>query len=131
MDDFPRATASLNLEAIRTMSLECEYNSAALARCMGISARQLQRLFKRNLCCSPRTWLREERLQLAREMLLDTVSVKEVALTLSFPQASQFCRDFRSRFGYTPTEFKKFQSTGHSERFAVPPGASALERTAR
>jgi transcriptional regulator GlxA family with amidase domain len=122
MPDVSRARACIDLETIRAMSWECEYNSTALARCMGISARQLQRLFKRYLCCSPRTWLREERLQLAREMLLDSASVKEVALKLSFRQASQFCRDFRSRFGYTPTEHKKFQGTRYSEGFAVRQG---------
>lgn len=112
MAEVSRATTPLNLETIRTMSSECEYSSTALARCMGISVRQLQRLFKQHLCCSPRTWLREERLQLARRMLLDSASVKEVALTLSFRQASQFCRDFRGRFGYTPTDLREARVTG-------------------
>jgi transcriptional regulator GlxA family with amidase domain len=111
MADVSRASTNLNLDTIRAMSSECEYSAAALARCMGISVRHLQRLFKQYLCCSPRTWLREERLQVARQMLLHSTSVKEVALTLSFRQTSQFCRDFRSRFGYTPTELRKAQST--------------------
>lgn len=110
MADVSRATTQLNLQTIRTMSSECEYSSTALARCMGISVRQLQRRFRQHLSCSPRAWLREERLQLARQMLLESVSVKEVALTLSFRHASQFCRDFRGRFGYTPTELRTFRS---------------------
>lgn len=112
MAEVTRATATLNLEAIRALSSECEYSSTALARRMGISVRQLQRMFKQHLRCSPRTWLREERLQRARQMLRDSASVKEVALTLSFRQASQFCRDFRSRFGYTPTDVRNATVNG-------------------
>jgi transcriptional regulator GlxA family with amidase domain len=98
--------ALLNLEVIRSISAECAYNASALAEHMGISLRQLQRLFARQTGCSPRSWLREERLQTAHRLLLRSTSIKEVALSLSFPNASQFCRDFRSRFGYTPSTLK-------------------------
>jgi transcriptional regulator GlxA family with amidase domain len=128
MAGVSRAMPGLNLEAIRRMSSACKYSPTALARSMGISVRQLQRLFKRYLCCSPCTWLREERLQLAREMLFELASVKEVALTLSYRQTSQFCRDFRSRFGYTPTELKKSRSTRYAETSVRPGGDTKTMR---
>src|SRR5262245_27546789 len=82
----------LDLDELRASAIACAYSAAALARHMGISARHLYRLFMREVGCPPGAWLREERLQAARRMLLGPVSVKHVALTLAFPQASQFCR---------------------------------------
>jgi AraC-like DNA-binding protein len=104
MSSRPRPTGPFDLESLRASSAACAYNSTALAHRMGISGRQLRRLFSRELNCPPRTWLREERLQLARRMLNGSASVKEVALSLYFRHASQFCRDFRSRFGYPPSD---------------------------
>jgi AraC-like DNA-binding protein len=115
--------ALLELDAIRAISAECAYNATALAQRLGISMRQLQRLFTRQTGCSPRLWLREERLQAAHRLLLRSSSVKEVALTLSFRQASQFCRDFRTRFGYTPSTLHRSQRCAAD--YSASAGASA------
>jgi len=109
-----RRLVALDLETLRGFSAECGYNATALAKRLNMSLRQLQRLFRRQIGCPPRTWLREERLQIAHRLLLGSASIKEVSLTLSFRQPSQFCRDFRKRFGYTPSTLKK------SKRVASP-----------
>ena len=104
----PRQTAALNLETLIAASEACAYDVTALAAHLGVSVRHLQRLFARHLQCAPRAWLREQRLQAARRLLLGApASVKEVALKLSFRHPSQFCRDFRVRFGCTPAELKR------------------------
>jgi AraC-like DNA-binding protein len=105
----------LDLDAIRAMSADCAYNATTLAARLGISIRQLQRLFARQLGCSPRAWLREERMQAAHRLLLRASTIKEVALALSFRQESHFSRDFRSRFGYTPSALQK-SSAAHGLR---------------
>ena len=97
----------LDLDALRAMTGVCAYNATALAHALGVSGRHLRRLFVRELRCPPRTWLREERLQTARRLLLRAATVQEVAHSLSFRNASQFCRDFRARFGQTPSELKR------------------------
>jgi AraC-like DNA-binding protein len=97
----------LDLDGIRALSAECSYNATSLAARLGISIRQLQRLFARQLGCSPRAWLREERMQAAHRLLLRASTIKEVALALSFRQESHFSRDFRSRFGYTPSTVQR------------------------
>jgi AraC-like DNA-binding protein len=97
----------LDLDAIRALSSDCAYNASTLATRLGISIRQLQRLFARQLGCSPRTWLREERMQAAHRLLLRASTIKEVSLALSFRQESHFSRDFRNRFGYTPSALQK------------------------
>jgi transcriptional regulator GlxA family with amidase domain len=97
----------LDLDAVRAMTGACAYNPTRLADALGVSGRHLRRLFMRELRCPPRTWLREERLQTARRLLRRTATVQEVAHALSFRNASQFCRDFRARFGQTPSELKR------------------------
>jgi AraC-like DNA-binding protein len=124
MSGRPRLKGPFDLESLRASSAACAYNSTALANRMGISGRQLRRLFSRELNCPPRTWLREERLQLARRMLNGSASVKEVALSLSFRHASQFCRDFRSRFGYPPSDLT-------SRSAARSPASTESQQSAR
>ena len=109
----------LDLEALLALSADCSYNATTLAARLGISLRQLQRLFARQLGCSPRAWLREQRMQAAHRLLPRASTIKEVALALSFRQESHFSRDFRSRFGYTPSALQK-SSTAHAPRSALP-----------
>jgi transcriptional regulator GlxA family with amidase domain len=89
--------------ALQSMATECGYSSRKLAQRLGISQRQLQRLFKAELRCTAQSWLREQRLLAARVMLESSATVKEVAYALGFSQESQFCRDFRLRFGTSPS----------------------------
>jgi transcriptional regulator GlxA family with amidase domain len=88
---------------LQSVAFECSYSSRRLAKRLGVSQRQLQRLFKTELSCTPQSWLREQRLQTARVMLQSSTTVKQVAYALGFNQQSQFCRDFRLRFGTSPS----------------------------
>jgi len=81
------------------------YNSNELARLCGISARQLQRHFRRNFYCSPQSWLNERRMLAAQTLLLSGESIKKIALDLGFKQPSHFCRQFKIRTKMTPSEF--------------------------
>jgi AraC-like DNA-binding protein len=81
------------------------YRVSKLAEFFGISPRQLRRVFARHAGCSPEGWLREARLQAALRMLPTATSVKQVAYDLDFRHSAQFCRDFRARFGCTPSKY--------------------------
>ena len=63
----------------------------------------MQRLFRRYFGSTPQRWLREQRLKAAWDMLGSAGSVKQVTIALGFRQESQFSRDFKSRFGCTPS----------------------------
>lgn len=89
--------------ALLALAAECKYDLRALAARIGVSPRQLQRSFRSGLSCAPRDWLREQRLQKARQLLSTAPSVKHVAYALGFRQESQFCRDFKARFGHSPS----------------------------
>ena len=92
-----------NLATLRSMAFESGFDARALSRRLGVSGRQLSRHFKRSLGCSPKRWLKEQRVLTARRMLASAASVKEVAYMLGFAQVSQFCRDYRAYFGHSPS----------------------------
>lgn len=81
----------------------CRYRLDELAAACNLSRRQMQRFFHVWLACSPREFLREERLRAAHRLLQSATSVKEVAYALGFAQESQFSRDFKARFGVSPS----------------------------
>src|SRR4051812_22553924 len=99
----PRPKYFRHEEDLRELAAAHDYNARRIARHLGISGRQLQRIFKARLNCSPALWLREQRLLRARQMLCTSSSVKRVAYSLGFSQVSQFCRDYKARFGHRPS----------------------------
>jgi AraC-like DNA-binding protein len=87
------------------------YDANDLAKLCEISARQLQRYFRRHFQRAPQYWLNERRILAARSLLLTGDSVKKVALDLGFKQTSHFCRQFKSRNHMTPSQFALSQNT--------------------
>jgi transcriptional regulator GlxA family with amidase domain len=85
------------------LALANDFSARRIARELGISSRQLQRIFKARLQTSPALWLREQRLLRAQQLLSTSGSVKTVAYSLGFTHVSQFCRDFKARFGRRPS----------------------------
>ncbi len=76
---------------------------AVLARDVGLSARQLERLFRRHLNRSPKRYYMDLRLSKARTLLLQTdMSVISVALACGFASPSHFSKCYRARYDTTP-----------------------------
>ncbi|MEO1919934.1 MAG: helix-turn-helix domain-containing protein, partial [Paracoccaceae bacterium] len=76
---------------------------ATLAEDVGISTRQLERLFRRYLNRSPKRYYMELRLEKARNLLLQTdMSVINVALASGFTSPSHFSKCYRMHFSTTP-----------------------------
>jgi AraC-like DNA-binding protein len=94
--------SSALLEILRMLAPLSQYKSRALSRALGVSTRHLQRIFARVVGSAPQSWLNEQRLLAARELLCNGCSVKEVAFTLGFRTISQLSRDFKERFGVAP-----------------------------
>ena len=76
-----------------------------LASHVGISRRQLERLFRKNLHTAPSKYYLQLRLEAARKLLReDDVSVVQVALATGFSNASHFSTAYRNHFQLTPRE---------------------------
>lgn len=74
-----------------------------ISRTSGASMRNLERLFRLHMQCSPTHFYREIRLRAARQLLLHgTGSVLDVALATGFVSASHFSRCYRTRYGRPP-----------------------------
>ncbi len=90
---------------IQLMEQEIEdpISPAILARDVGMSTRQLERLFRRYLNRSPKRYYMELRLQKARNLLMQTdMSVINVALACGFASPSHFSKCYRSHYNTTP-----------------------------
>lgn len=84
-------------------NLEEPMSPSVLAKEVGMSTRQLERLFRRYLNRSPKRYYLEIRLQKARYLLLQTdMSVINVALACGFASPSHFSKCYRGHFGTTP-----------------------------
>jgi transcriptional regulator GlxA family with amidase domain len=84
-------------------NVEDPMSPADLAEEVGMSTRQLERLFRRYLNRSPKRYYMELRLQKARNLLMQTdMSVINVALACGFASPSHFSKCYRSHYNTTP-----------------------------
>ena len=83
--------------------IEEPISPSILAKEVGMSTRQLERLFRRYLNRSPKRYYMELRLQKARNLLLQTdMSVINVALACGFASPSHFSKCYRAHYDTTP-----------------------------
>lgn len=84
-------------------AIEDPVSPADLAEAVGMSTRQLERLFRRYLNRSPKRYYMELRLARARNLLMQTdLSVINVALACGFSSPSHFSKCYRAQYGTTP-----------------------------
>lgn len=79
-----------------------------MAEIAQISTPHLIRLFKIHLGMPPNTYLRELRLEKARELLESSYhQVKQIGVKSGMTNDSHFTRDFKKKFGLSPTDYRK------------------------
>jgi len=84
-------------------NIEEPISPSVLARDVGMSTRQLERLFRRYLNRSPKRYYMELRLQKARNLLMQTdMTVINVALACGFASPSHFSKCYRAHYNTTP-----------------------------
>ena len=102
-------------EAVTLMeaNLEEPMSLDELSGYVGISRRQLERLFKKYLNCVPTRYYLELRLNRARQLLLQTnKSIVDVALACGFISSPHFSKCYRDYFGIPPRDERRlFQSS--------------------
>jgi len=88
---------------IMETNIEEPISPSVLAKDVGMSTRQLERLFRRYLNRSPKRYYMELRLQKARNLLMQTdMSVINVALACGFASPSHFSKCYRAHYDTTP-----------------------------
>ena len=97
-------------------NIEEPVSPSLLAREVGMSTRQLERLFRRYLNRSPKRYYMELRLQKARNLLMQTdMSVINVALACGFASPSHFSKCYRAHYETTPYR----ERGSHAARLSV------------
>jgi AraC family transcriptional activator FtrA len=90
-----------------------------------ISRRSLERHFRDRLGTTPRAWLTDQRVQVARELLEETrLSMEQVAEQVGFGSSQTLRREFHLALRTAPTAYRQaFQPQG----FAPAPGRVASD----
>ncbi|MCY4305522.1 MAG: GlxA family transcriptional regulator [Aestuariivita sp.] len=94
------------------VNIEEPISPSLLATEVGMSTRQLERLFRRYLNKSPKRYYMGLRLQKARNLLMQTdMSVINVALACGFMSPSHFSKCYRAHYDITPYRERGSHST--------------------
>lgn len=111
LDFQPNHVSSLQLRRAVSFIREQHQENislAQIARAAGINPRTLQLRFQADLGVTPIQFLRDIRLDRARSQLLNSAEsalVSQVAYDCGYSHLGRFARDFRARFGQSPSEF--------------------------
>ena len=88
--------------------LEDPISLADIARFLGLSARQLERLFRKHMGVPPSQYYLELRLRRARHLLRQTdLSILELAVACGFISPSHFAKCYRELYGKTPRQERR------------------------
>lgn len=91
-----------------SISPKYQWTVKEMANTVRLSERHLQKLFKSEVGVSPITYLRDLRLDKACIFLEDShLLIKEIGAEIGMPNDSHFTRDFKKRFGMTPSDYRR------------------------
>ncbi|HEY3540814.1 MAG TPA: GlxA family transcriptional regulator [Trinickia sp.] len=123
----PRLNDALQL---MDANVEDPLTTDEIAELVGISRRQLERLFKQYLGAMPSKYYLGLRLTKARlQLQRSSKSIVQVSLACGFSSAAHFSNAYRERFGLTPREERRnwiARQHGAGAPFAGEPRAGAL-----
>ena len=89
--------------------LDEEFRLEDCAAHVGVTPRQVQRLFRQFLGATPVQYMNNLRLARGRMLLSETnLSVLEVALSCGYASPSHFAKSFRKKYGVSPNRFSHF-----------------------
>lgn len=98
------------IEAMELMAANIEepLPLSEIADVVGVSLRQLERLFHRYHNVTPAQHYLALRLRRAREMLAHTSApIMQITIACGFQTASHFCKAYRAQFGHPPSDHRR------------------------
>ncbi len=89
-------------------NLQYQWTIEEMANEVNLSPPQLQKIFKSQIGMPPIAYLREKRLEKACELLEDGwEQINQIGQQVGMPNDSHFTRDFKKKYGVTPSEYRK------------------------
>lgn len=98
------------IEAIRLLAQDVSeaWSMTQLAERVGLSAAYLSRLFREQIGVPPMTYLHQQRMEEATNLLLHTDwPILHIALHVGFSEQNYFARCFKTYYGLSPTQYRK------------------------
>ena len=84
------------------------WDTAGLAALVNLSPSRFRHLFKQETGTTPAQFLKEFRLRKAEKMLRTTfLSIKQILEQVGIASNTHFVRDFRQKYGMTPTAYRR------------------------
>ena len=98
-----------HIRAEISRNLAHTWSVSEMARSLNISEAHFIKLFRQHSDdVTPFEFLTRLRMERAKAVLETTfLRIKEIAVQIGIPNESQFTREFKKRFGLTPTEYRK------------------------
>ena len=107
---YPRTT-SPKMQSVRDLmkaNLHRKLLATEMAQWVRLSPSRFAHLFKAEIGTTPARFIKTARMQKGRELLETTLlSVKEITARVGLSHESQFVRDFKKRYCFTPTQYRK------------------------
>lgn len=107
--DFPKEYSDVTLRALRAIAADyaSDISLSTVARQIDINSAYLSRMFKKDVQKGFVEYLNCYRITMACKLILQGVSLKDVAEQCGFASYNYFFKVFREQKGMTPQEFKK------------------------
>jgi transcriptional regulator GlxA family with amidase domain len=91
-----------------TSNFQKSWKIEELAEIVNLSKSRFEELFKQETQLSPIQFVRHLRFEKAKELLETThLTVKEIGFAVGINDQSGFVRDFKKKYGTSPTEYRK------------------------
>ncbi len=98
------------LKFIEQLPMDRQFDETELAKSLGLSVSQLNRIFVQAMKCTPKHYAENMRLVDTINLLTTTqMPLKELAFTLGFKQPSHFASWFKKKTGIYPKEYRQQQ----------------------
>lgn len=93
---------------IMAANIEDPLSLTELASLVGLSLRQLERIFGRYFSINPAQYYLNLRLRRAQELLMhSSLPIMQITLACGFRSASHFCKAYRTLFGHAPSQERR------------------------
>jgi AraC-like DNA-binding protein len=116
----PEAQITRQVEqAIRWLTLQYSQQISIehMAQTLGYHRTHLSKMFKQYTGMSPMQFLLKIRMERARLLLSEPLTVEQVAASVGFPDALYFSKQFKKWYGLAPTDYRQVElNMGHSCR---------------
>ena len=97
-----------HLKELLLKNLQHKWTVEEMSQIVELSVPHFQKLFRAEMGIAPLTYLRDLRLVKARELLEKKFyRVKQIRVEVGIRNDSHFTRDFKKKYGLTPTEYRK------------------------